>query len=66
MAVDVNQDSVAGVLNGGVNEFNALVYNGGSIGSAPAKRSVDAEQHAPEKHKSEVHTSVSYLFSSFF
>ena len=60
--VDVNSDGLSGVLNGGVNEFNALNYRGGSIGTAHAKRSVEDEHRTSEKPKSEVYTlSIAFL-----
>jgi len=43
VSVDTNKDSSISVLSGGVNEYTIMKFNGGSIGSAHAKRSENPE-----------------------
>ena len=51
VSLDVNNDTYISLLVGGVNEFNIMVYNGGSIGSI-AKRSVHEDHDVCPSHLS--------------
>jgi len=52
-SVDVNQDGNKGYLAGGNNEYNALIFNGGSIGSA-SKRSAASKEALYEPPKDQI------------
>ena len=66
MSLDVNNDTYISLLVGGVNEFNIMVYNGGSIGSI-AKRSVHEDHDVcPSLLSLALYLILSLLLSFFF